>query len=408
LGFWDEWALKAPSMLAALVTFLAIAWIGGRLFTSIAGEDATALGWCAAAAWCATPDAIKHMYFLRPDMTLIACMTVGWAAAVASLQRAAEGLPRFAANAVFWLCVGLAALAKGQFALILVLLLPLTAWTWFGSLKHARGAGWWWGFPFACALFALWFVPALMAQPDFMIHELLGTEVATRLGIGANLTWRLMAPVRLLGFFLERFAPFALAAGAALLVWRVRDLRRLGIMPAAVMLVAIFAILALLGLASGSFAAPAYPAAAILGVAFLYWWRGKDRLLWIVTAALISALAITVLSWNFDRGARSGKGDAIVAFSREARAIVGSQGVIFGDLGYSAVPTLMGRHQAGRPSPQQVAIAEYAVLNLDATAAKPIVKAHSSDGKWGIGLFKAEEVLDVFNRSPDTETAPKR
>jgi hypothetical protein len=85
--------------------------------------------------------------FLRPDMALIACTTIAWAAAVVSQQRGRDGLPRRGANAVFWLFVGLAALAKGSFALLLIIVPPVTSLAWFGSLHYARGAGWWWAFP---------------------------------------------------------------------------------------------------------------------------------------------------------------------------------------------------------------------------------------------------------------------
>jgi 4-amino-4-deoxy-L-arabinose transferase-like glycosyltransferase len=398
MGYWGEWAFKMPSLLAALATFLTIAFIGRRLLVPIAGEDATALGWCAAAAWAASPSAVKHMYFLRPDMALIACATIAWAAAVVSLQRARDGRPRRGANAVFWLFVGLAALAKGPFALLLIVVPPLTALAWFGSLHHARGAGCWWGIPLAGAVFSIWFVPALIIDREHVLGELIGMQIVYRVGHSSVgiLAW-LSAALHAVGYFFERFAPFSLAAAAALVVWRVRGLRAAGVMPAAVWPVVVVSAMALLGLRLGSFPAPCYPAAAVVSVAFLYWWgraRPNHSLVGIVGLALLSVVVIVAVSSVLDRGAVSGKGDAAKAFARQARSIVGSDSVVFVGLRISAVPSLMGRHQAGEASVEDKAAAAYVVMNRDATDAVPIVEARSRDGKWHIGLFRGEEVVE--------------
>lgn len=405
MGFWQEWAFKMPSLLAALATFLATAWIGRRLLAQIAGDDATALGWCAAAAWCASPSAVKHMYFLRPDMALIACTTIAWAAAVMSLRQARDGLPRWKSNAVFWLFMGLAALAKGPFALLLPLVFPLTSLAWFGSLRQARGAGWWWGVPLAAAIFAIWFVPALMKDSGYVLIELVGTQVLDRISTDSTgVVSRLGTALHVVGYFLERFAPFSIAAVAALVVWRVHGLRRYGVMPAAVLPVLVVAALALLGLAGGSFPAPSYPAAAVLSVAFLYWWWGRTdparALIGIATVALVAVTTIVILASIFDRGARDGRGDAVNAFAQQARGIVGSEPVVFVDLGFTAIPSLMGRHQAGVANADQRAAAAYIVANLEATTATPLVEARSRDGRWGVGLFKAEEVPELIAREP--------
>lgn len=405
IGNWREWAFKMPSLLAALATFLAIAWIGRHLLKPIAGDDATALGWCAAAAWCATPSAVKHIYFLRPDMILIACSTIAWAAAVTSLQQAQDGLPRWKSNAVFWLFVGLAALAKGPFALLLPLLIPLTSLAWFGSLRQARGAGWWWGIPLASAVFAIWFVPALIENSKYVVNVLIGNQVMNRVAPEAfDLVTRLQAAVQMVAFFFERFAPFSLAAVAALTIWRFGGLRRSGVMAAAVFPVLVVATIALLGLSGGSYPAPSYPAAAILSVAFLYsWWvRSQPRraLFGVVTVALVTVSAIVAISSVFDRGAVSGKGDAAKFFARQAQDIIGSKPVIFVYSGFTAVPSLMGRHQAGKPTKDQKAAAIYVVADLEATNATPLTEARSRDGKWGLGLFKAEDVPEFIKTKP--------
>jgi len=396
MGYWDEWAFKMPSLFAALVTFIAIAFVGRRLLIPIAGEDATALGWCAAAAWAGSPSAVKHMYFLRPDMALIACTTLAWAAAVVSLQRAQDGLPRWQPNLVFWLFVGLTALAKGPFALLLLMVPPLTSLAWFGSLHHARGAGWWWGIPLACAVFSVWLVPALILDRSYVLDELIGRQIFYRIGHDSiGVLARLLAALHAVGYFFERFAPFSLAAAAALVVWRGRELRATGVMPAAVLPVLVVAAMALLGLRGGSFPAPSYPAAAILSAAFVYWWRGRlqpnHALIGIVGIAMVSVIVIVAVSSVFDRGAVSGRGDAANAFARQARSIVGSDPVVFVDLGISAVPSLMGRHPAREIDPEQKAAA-YLVMMLDATDATPVVEARSRDGKWSIGLFRGEGV----------------
>jgi hypothetical protein len=231
-----------------------------------------------------------------------------------------------------------------------------------------------------------------------VLGELIGREVLYRIGHDSiGVLARALAALHAVGYFLERFAPFSLAAVAALVVWRIRGLRTAGVMPAAVLPVLVVATMALLGLRSGSFPAPSYPAAAILGIGFLYWWWGRAQqpnhaLVGIVGIALLSVVVITTVSWVFDRGAVSGKGDAANAFARQARSIVGSDPVAFVDLGISAVPSLMGRHQAGELDPEQKAAVAYLVMNLDATDAPPIVGARSRDGKWGIGLFRPEDV----------------
>jgi len=395
MGYWEEWAFKLPSLLAALTTFIAIAFIGRHLLVPVAEEDATALGWCAAAAWAASPSAVKHMFFFRPDMALIACTTIAWAAAVVSLQQARNGLLRWRSNAVFWLFVGFAALAKGPFALLLFFVPPLTALAWFGSMHHARGAGWWWGIPLACAVFSIWFVPALLIDQSYVLDELIGRQIFYRIGHDSiGVLARLLAALHAVGFFLERFAPFSLAAMAALAVWRIRGLRSIGVMPAAVFPVLVVAAMALLGLRLGSFPAPCYPAAAILSVAFLYWWgraQPSHALLGIVGIALVSVVVIITVSSIFDRGAISGKGDAAKAFARQAQSIVGSDPVAFVGLGISAVPSLMGRHPA--EDPEENTAVDYVVMNPDATDATPLVEVRSRDRKWAIGLFRREEVF---------------
>lgn len=398
MGLWEEWAFKMPSLIAALVTFLAIAWIARRLLATIAGDDATPLAWCAAAAWCATPSAIKHMYFLRPDMVLIACTTIAWAAAVESLLRARDGLPRWQANVVFWLFLGLAGLAKGPFALFLFFLIPLTSLAWFGSLGPARGAGWWWGIPLSIAVFAMWFVPALIINQDYVLDVLVRQQTFDRSygridGTFNGVVLQLVGELKLLGKVFVRLAPFSLAVVAALFVWRFQGLRRSGVMPAAVLPVLVVVGLAMFGFTGGSFPAPSYPAAAVLSVAFLYWW-GCNRwgrkwlsLIGIVALAFVAVIAVISVRFAIDRGAVSGKGDAVKAFAREARRVVGTEKVIFINQGRSAIPSLMGRHQAGDATPEQRAAAAYLVMNLDETDATPLVQNRSRDGRFAIGLF---------------------
>lgn len=371
VGHPNELVFKLPSIFAALLGMVAVAWAGKRFLRSLGSwehaddvdraiaRSAGPLGWVCAGAWLASPSTIKHLYFCRPDMLLNALLAWGWLAATVLLT--SSGRPPRWASWVLWISAGLAALTKGPMALLLPAFLllgmlvlrrpgqadsvppPPRRWRTFGLL---------WGPILMLAIPAAWLIPAYLAQPDHIAHTLLGGEVANRVSTGGSGLARLpMNAIRVPMFYFERFWPWSFMAAAALLIIGPRRLLRHPLSPAVLWVLMITAVLIVVAGESGSFNAPAYPALAVLGVYGLARIIAQGRAhhvrhatVGIAALALVVSVGVVAREAFMSRAARTQIGPRLAEFARQADAIVGDDPVAFIDLGHNPVPLWMGRH----------------------------------------------------------------
>jgi 4-amino-4-deoxy-L-arabinose transferase-like glycosyltransferase len=156
-GGLDETAARLPSALSAIGCLLLVYRLGERLF----GRRA---GWLAAAAFATCFKILWQGRFGQIDMMLTALVTLGvwfW------VRAWTEERPRF--HLLFFLCAGLATLAKGPVGLLppllsMVAFLLLTRNT--AELKRMRIG---WGLLLWAAVVLAWLIPAgLAAGPDYL------------------------------------------------------------------------------------------------------------------------------------------------------------------------------------------------------------------------------------------------
>lgn len=387
LGIWEEWALKLPSILAGLATVGVTILIARRAFVSLDRKGASAidqrlaqhagpLGIACGAVWLASPSAVKHIYFCRPDMLLIALMTAGWASAWIAHQpypaRPETTPPQHRALLTMWICTGLAILAKGPMALLVPIFLVLVTLVRSGSLRPIASIKWWWGGLITLAIPAAWLLPALDAQPEHVRRVLLGEELIQRIGGGLHTWWgvRLESLWRIPPWFIERFAPWSVLAVVSMVLVPIGAWRRHPLMPAGLWIALVLIATISAGGLGGSYIAPAYPAAAVLAVYAIAtlvcrwlprWSRcGRD----IAVGAVAMALLVAGRESFFSRGARSGLGRAVTSFARQIRADMGDDRAVFLSLGHNPISTLAGRFQAGEPDESAVQASEWVVMRL--------------------------------------------
>jgi len=371
LGFHNELALKLPAVLSGISTtilvFFSARFLFGGLSTDIADEadrsiatHATPLAMLAAGAWLASPSAIKHIYFMRPDILLTTLLIGGWLCAIRLLDiEHPPSRPRRVAL-LMWGLGASAVLTKGPFALILPIY--LAAHLLLITPKAQRKAclartGWHWGLVLMLVIPLLWLGAAYRIDPDHVAHTLLGHELGARLGAG-GMGGVLRAMIQNPGYFFERFLPWSIPMLLAMVFPPSSKLRSHPMGPAGLWVIVVLSVTTLSAMNSGSYTMPAYPAGAILGVYALFRLlssKSATRILsaMVVIAAtlLVSALLITFRETTQSRGAINLTGEHIKAFSGAAAREVGSQGVKFHAMGDLPVASLMGRHQPGEIEP---------------------------------------------------------
>ncbi len=395
---WPEWVIKAPAALFGAGTLLLTVVAGWRLLERSPGEaesEATAggagknaplLGLLAGGIWLAGPEPLKFVWFLRPDIALVACMTAGWLLATVLLERLARGEERGAAGlrVGLWASVGLGLLAKGPPALLVVAYLPLASWALHRRpwLWLRTGIGW--GLPLALGIFGVWLLPATAADPAYVRHGLIAAEVGGRIApSGPGVAERVLGVGSVIGWFFSRlglgavlFVAGLLAIGRGLVAQPGRAAH-----PAAAAAWFALLVLAVMGLVThsggGSYLAPAYPAASVVAVVgFLrvsrrgsgraqgaeagghagpYWRRRAPVVL--AAVCVCSTAAVVVREARFSRGARTRAGVRLVMFADEIADRVGAAAVRFEGVGQNPLPTLLGRH----PEQAEARVAEWIV-----------------------------------------------
>lgn len=173
-----EWAARLPSALAALVTAIAIGWLGVKHFGLRAGLFVSPFI-LAPLIFSTSVAAIGFARAASPDMLFSASLTVGMASAAAVLRKG-RGLGRYRDHAgpnsssdyralgMFGAALGLAVLAKGPAGIILaggaigIWALLTARWRDASRLTH----------PIAiaafCAVALPWYVVCAMRNPDFI------------------------------------------------------------------------------------------------------------------------------------------------------------------------------------------------------------------------------------------------
>lgn len=384
LGLWTEWAFKLPSLLGALATIAAtiaaarflLTRPGTSLNQSAGRLPPAMLAVLAGMLWLASPTAIKHLYFCRPDMLFTACLAWGWYAAMRTLHDPQSNPKRW--SLLLWICTGLALLTKGPLALLIplyALLAPLLIERRPALLKRA---GLLWGLPLALAILALWIVPAWLSDQAYVEDTLIGYELLSRIGFAADHAHTpagteiredvppyfidiLTRAPQIPSWFVERFlvwAPFALLGLALSPPWRWRSSP---LAPAALWLLLVFISTMLIRNRGGSYLMPAYPAGAVLALAVLLHRRSPIPPLPIALTALVVTCLIVGREAFFSRAARTHAGDHAWAFARAARMTVGDDPVVFSGTLHNPVPMMMGRARLGEPTPEQVRAADWVI-----------------------------------------------
>jgi 4-amino-4-deoxy-L-arabinose transferase-like glycosyltransferase len=348
MGFSSELAHKAPSVVAICLCWLIMVRLGRRVDPSGGGV----LGWLAAMCLVANYSFFKLGYLARPDMLLALWVLLGWVActvllADAAASRETAARPRLTRGGragmalAFWVCLGLAGLTKGPAALPLlvyaVAAAPLVGgkWTAFWALRP------WWGLPLSLVVFGGWVWAAWRVDPDHVVGQLWGVEVAGRvMGVGPESSGQ--GPLGVLKtapfmplYFLGFFFPWSLFSVAAVVrLWsrpdpgaprRWRGLGTCGAMlhGAAIFVIATIVLYSLSASKRADYAVVAFAPGALLAA----WWllyappRLAVRVPWLVPVAAGIALAVhTAVNELQPNAPQRGFGDAVAGFAREAEA----------------------------------------------------------------------------------------
>ncbi len=369
LGFHNELALKLPAVLSGITISILIFFAARFLFRRLdTGSDtdpadqsiavhATPLAMLAAGVWLASPSAVKHIYFMRPDILFTALLAAGWFASVVLLSSSPKH-PRWLALLI-WLLTAAAFLTKGPLALLIpaYLALHILIITPKGSRQSALARiRWQWGIPVMLIPPALWLASAYQLNPDHVRTALLGEELGDRAGL--SITKRLSALGRNPAFFFERFLPWSLPAVLAIIFKPSARIRTHRLAPASLWILLVLLATTAIGMQAGSYIMPAYPAGAILAVYALYRIIASSRATRIKPAFISIALLILISAWlifarelTMSRGARDHTGEHIKSFADAAAHHIQSDLVRFHQIGDLPIASLLGRHQPGDIAP---------------------------------------------------------
>ena len=369
MGFHSQLALKLPAVLSGLamtlLTFLAARFLFIKLEDSTDPAEAaistlaTPLAILAAGAWLASPSAIKHIYFMRPDILFSALLVAAW---FTSIQLLSPNPPKHSNKLamLIWLLAAAAILTKGPLAIFIpiYILCHILIITSKGSrramLKRTR---WQWGVPIMIVPPMLWFIAAYQLNPEHVRNALLGEELGSRVG-GGGISGFVEAFTKNPGFFVERFVPWSLIAIGAMIIPPSSKIRSHPLAPATLWVLVVVLTTSLLSMRAGSYIMPAYPAAGILAIYGLYRLialksnaHPKRALTLIMLAVLVSASLITFRETTMSRGAKNNTGEHLIEFANRANQLVHHDSIRYHDINDLPIASLMGRHQGGNVDP---------------------------------------------------------
>ncbi|MFN0263315.1 ArnT family glycosyltransferase [Tepidamorphus sp. 3E244] len=346
------WAFKLPSLIALLLTVWLLAHVSRTTFARFADETMTfGLGqrtWALAltiAFYVLSAMQLRLSWLARPDMLLVFFMTLGWWAAVRSLdlqQRAGWWVP------TFWLAIVGAAVTKGPLAL-LVLAYPVLSviviqrdWRALSVLRAH-----------------LYLVPVLVASlawpillwffhREHLVYILLSREVGSRFGggwyEGLKTSWEV------LGYVVSRSLPYTIFLFPFLYFFPWRRFRAHPLAPMMIYSAMIIALLAVMSLRRGDQFGPLYPAIAVLLGWVCVYARPRDFWLKVYAASLpITALGLASYYAFLSEEVEAGWGDNAVAFTRDVRAATAGEKIAFCPYDTLGVPIepLTGTNERG-------------------------------------------------------------
>jgi 4-amino-4-deoxy-L-arabinose transferase-like glycosyltransferase len=262
-GHVDEWAARAPSVLAALGSVLAVQIFGTRLFTL------TGVGPWSALVLLTLLRFAHQARRAQLDVLLTLFETIAVAAgwSILSARPASATRPR-TALLVLHAAVGLALLTKGPVGALPYVVL-LVVLTWEGRLAEARRLFPWWGVTLALAPLGAWLASCVALAPAGFFADAVIDNVAARFLSGTDHVRPFYYYARQLPLDLLPWTPLVVAA-AVIAGRRLREARA-GEDPEASALRLLLAwgltFIVFFSLSSGKrglYMLPAFPAAALL------------------------------------------------------------------------------------------------------------------------------------------------
>jgi 4-amino-4-deoxy-L-arabinose transferase-like glycosyltransferase len=167
LGFGSTLAHKMPSVLSLIVAWIVMVrsgrWIDER--------EGLLVGALAGLMFVVNYTMFKLGYLARPDMLLTLFLVIAWLSAtwIYTIDEAeAAGRRGSRLALLFWICVGLAGLAKGPPALGVVLYAVVAARWVGGSWSMLRRLRWWWCLPLGFGPLVAWLAVVGWADPDHL------------------------------------------------------------------------------------------------------------------------------------------------------------------------------------------------------------------------------------------------
>ena len=379
-GF-SEPMLKMPAILGGIATIAFTVYATRRMLRSpelgLDGDTIRATGWLAGIIWLASYPTFSLIYVARPDMPLVAFLTAAWVLATIPLTRRDEensgGTPEPGEDSqqgkdwqialAFWLCVAGAALTKGPPALLPIIYVIVAVKPLSGRWSALRRFHFEWGVPLFVALFGFWVFGAWRSNPEHFWAVLVGEEVTGRFSDGEPLDpYRVPKPFWLIfTWFILKFAPWSILTGLVLLLIPPRRWFSHPLTPAMAWLAVVLIFFAVPEGKRQDYLAPAYPPASALAAystAMLLRRVNLGRLgvTWAGLAGVALVIAYTHYQWRRSPEALERGGENVKAFAREVRRHVPrGERVVFTELGFHPLQTLMGIHETDPPPPDALA-----------------------------------------------------
>ncbi len=387
VGGYSAFVFKLPSVLGLVLTVIAAGGVGlelgrrKRAFDGSAGQGegrpsesamngaGAVLAAATAAVMLASPMTFKLAYLARPDMLLVATLTLAWWCADRVLRptqrdkgtrevRWAMGWA-WAWAMGFWISVSLAFLTKGPLAVVPVVYAVLAAGWVYGDWRRAWRFKWPVGLAVMLVMCGAWVIPAALQEPAFFTDRLLGKEMGNK-SVAADPMGFFGAAIRVPAYFVSRGLPWTVLSLLGVLhfalhaprPWSRKLQHPLG--SPVLYLALILSSFLLMTEQRGDRLAPTYPAASALAAYLLLvgWKRYGVKTWHLHTASLVTVLALTcVYQWLMPQ-AKSRHGENIIAFAREVKQIVGRDAVRFEDTGSTPLQPLLGRNDAGETLPE--------------------------------------------------------
>jgi len=396
--------LTLPSVIAALVVVGLTVGMGRHLAKHDPASRPVAadrvmpcleLGVVAGVIWLASSIGIKHVYLARPDVVLAAALTGAWAAATVCLQSPAASRK---AQVALWLCVALAALAKGPLAVLAIIYIVLGAKLLTGRMNSVHRTGWWWGLPVSLLIAGLWAYLAYLADPAGFRAGMLNDTIehrSTAGGFGAILLNILTDLWRMPAQFFARFLPWSAFVILALIHIPPRRWFASAYGPAILWVLIVVGFFMLSPRQRPDYLLPAYGPAAILAAYWLVVVAAKYR----ITARKVAVVGLLIIIgfngyyWYFNDAARTGWGDNTVRFADAIRRLTADDPIVFKQTGYNPLQSLVGVNHAQPTDPRwMVQPLLYAGDRVPMLISEPIPGV--GQGAGAMGLYRLDPSPD--------------